>query len=136
MSKEWVELGPTGLAIRIFRTKKAAAMCQTQPSHGLEQPIIAQMHRAIAVDHIRRQVYHNFGKQCAKCHTPLTLHTMELDEIQARGKCEQVSRFDYQSGEVSVANGQPLCRDCHTAGPEAKHNRAPSWSPLWRQIKG
>lgn len=134
MSKEWVEQSPaTGLAIRIFRNKKQAAIHCANPNRGLDpEPIIRQMERSVAVDQIRRQVYDKYEHKCAKCTKLLRferghLNSMELDEVQARGECEQVSKYDYQSGEVSVANGQPLCRDCHT-GKGGKHDRSPSFT--------
>lgn len=130
MSKYWVELGPTGLAIRIFRTKKAAAIYQS--THEIPFPVIRRMEYAQAAAQIRRQVYEKSYHKCAGCGKLLRYesgfpNSMEMDEVQARGKCEQISRFDYQSGEVSVENGQALCRDCHT-GKGGKHDRSPSFT--------
>src|SRR5262249_46319204 len=117
----------------IFSSKKAAAIYCANPNRGLApDPIIRQMPRALAVEQIRRKVYDRCEHRCTRCQQFLVfergfVNSMEMDEIQPRGKCEQVSRFDYQSGEVSVANGQALCRSCHT-GHGGKHDRSPSFT--------
>ena len=128
----WVELGADGQAIRIFRTKKAAVLYQIRPSHGLREPIITQMERATAVGQIRRQVFERDDYRCVKCGKTVIWerdkpNSGELDERQARGNCLQQPDGTYQSGEVSVANCQTLCKACHT-GPGGKQDRAPSFT--------
>lgn len=128
MSKDWVELSPTtAKCIRIFRTKKAAVLYQLRPSHGLNQPYITQMEHAEAVKQIRDQVFERDEFACVKCGKVVTSQTGELDERQARGSCLEQPDGTYQSGEVSVANCQTLCHDCHQ-GPQGKHQRQPQWS--------
>lgn len=133
MAKDYVELGPTGLAIRIFRTRKAAALYLSNPNRGLApEPVIVPMEHAQAVDEIRRQVFERDDYTCVKCgcmvvwerHQP---NSGELDEQQARGKCVEVDTGHYQSGEVSVENCQTLCKKCHT-GRGSKHDRSPSFT--------
>lgn len=112
------------LPVRIFRSKRAASLAQQQ------NPTIQilYVHRAEAVSIIRRQVFERDGFACVKCGQEITWDTGQLDERQARGKCVQGEDGSYHSGEVSVANGQTLCAPCHTSGPNAKHQRGPSWS--------
>lgn len=120
---EWVELGPTGLAIRIFRSKKAAALYSIMPSRGLgPEPIIRQMERSVAVGQIRRQVFERDQFECVHCGQLVvwergSWNSGEMDERDSKG----------HGGEVSVENGQLLCHTCHQ-GPHGKHQRQPQWS--------
>ncbi|VVB51622.1 Uncharacterised protein [uncultured archaeon] len=132
VSRELVEVGPTGLAIRIFRTKKAAVLYQLRPSHGMNEPIIRQMEKFQAVGEIRRQVFKRDEYACVKCGKEVIWeagfpNSGEMDERQARGNCVQSPDGTYQSGEVSVANCQTLCRNCHT-GAGGKQDRSPSFT--------
>lgn len=130
--KVWVEVGPTGLAIEIFRNKKMAAL-RAITHQGLgPEPVIVEMEYAQAVGEIRRQVFERDDYTCVKCgcfvvwerHKP---NSGELDERQARGKCEKGDDGAYHSGAVSVANCQTLCKKCHT-GPGGKQDRSPSFT--------
>lgn len=125
--KDYVQLGPTGLAIRIFRNKKAAVLFQLRPSHGLDQPVIRQMERAVAVEQIRRQVFERDDYTCVRCGKTLTWETAEMHEKQARGNCQQVGKYEYQSGEQSVENCETLCHECHT-GKGGVQDRSPSFT--------
>lgn len=134
MSKEWVELGPTGLAIRIFRHKKSAVR------YSVNNPAatVREMLRKLAVEQIRRQVFTRDEYACVKCGKLLVWErglsfSAELDEVQARGTCLQGEDNEYSSGEISVANGQTLCGKCHTGGG-GKHDRAPSFTKTSRSI--
>lgn len=121
---DWVQLNKqNGVAIRIFRSKKAAAFSIVLN----EACIVTEREHALAVGQIRRQVFTRDEFTCVKCGQELTWATAEMDERQARGRCEKVEG-GYQSGEVSVENCQTYCRSCHTSGPNAKHKRAPSFS--------
>lgn len=114
----WAELGPTGLAIRIFRNKRMAVLCQVNPSRGLApEPVIRQMRRDVATAQIRQQVFERDGWACVKCGQALSWALAEMDEKESRGR----------GGEVSVENGQTLCRPCHT-GPGGKHDRHPQFT--------
>lgn len=127
MSKEWVELGPTGLAVCIFRNKKAAAHFSVA---NPDAPIRLMLYK-LAVEQIRRQVFKRDGFMCVKCGAELVWeagrpNSAEMDEVQARGDCQQGDDGEYHSGEVSVENCQTLCEPCHT-GPKGKHQRQPQW---------
>lgn len=132
--KVWVEIDRvTRLALRIFRNKKMAVIYVVDPSRGLApEPIIVEMDRAIATGQIRRQVFERDGYCCVKCGLPVVWerhrsNSGEMDEVQARGDCRKGGDGQYHSGEVSVANGQTLCKACHT-GPGGKQDRSPSFS--------
>lgn len=129
MSKEWVQLGPTGLAIRVFKNKKSAA----RYSVANPEQSVRLMDKAIAVGQIRRQVCQRDDWMCVKCGRPVVWrrglpNSAEMDEIQSRGTCLEGEDGEYYSGEQSVANGQVLCANCHTMGEHAKQNRAPSFT--------
>jgi 5-methylcytosine-specific restriction endonuclease McrA len=85
------------------------------------------MDRSQAVRQIRYAVFDRDGWQCIHCGQLVDKQSGELDERQARGKCKQQPDGDFQSGEVSIANCQTMCRQCHT-GPGGKHDRALSFS--------
>lgn len=102
-----VELGPTGLPIRIFRTKE-----WLDPAY----PEV-EMTKAAAVGGIRKQVFRrcwnplsgNF--ECEKCGRTITWTSGEMNEIVPKGS----------GGEVSLDNCEALCRSCHQTGPDAAH---------------
>lgn len=132
-SKVWVEVGPTGLAITIFRNKKMAAIHAVNPNRGLAPaPNMREMPRDLATGQIRLQIYERDDRRCVHCGLELVWergfwNSMEMDERQARGSCLEVADGVYCSGQVSVANGQSLCKKCHT-GAGGKQDRAPSFS--------
>jgi hypothetical protein len=114
------EYDSDGRVIRIFRTRKAAVQSPAwDTGHVLETP------RAEAVDSIRRQVFTRAGYRCENptCRNPITWDTGDLHERQPRGKLVKVSAFEYQGGEVSVANGVCLCHNCHMDDPVAGHGK-------------
>lgn len=121
--KDWVELGPSGLCVRIFRSKKAAALHCTNPNRGLApEPIIREMEHAQAVGEIRRQVFERDEYKCVRCGLDVVWergysNSGEMDERVPKGR----------GGEVSVENCQTLCHPCHQ-GPTGKHQRQPQWS--------
>jgi hypothetical protein len=126
--KVWVQLNSEGKAWRIFRSKKAAS------KFFIKNPDanIRFMGYAQAVGEIRRQVFERDGYTCVKCGLPVIWergqrNSGEMDERQARGKCVETESGDYLSGEVSVENGQTLCRACHT-GPGGKQDRSPDFT--------
>jgi hypothetical protein len=104
----WVET--TGGAVtRIFRSQKAAfANCEDPRA----------MFKADAVGAIRRQVYDRQSGRCLWCgkecpYDGPVWKRMHLDEAVPKGR----------GGEVSLANCQCLCPECHLLG---KHGgRAP-----------
>lgn len=131
--KVWVEIGPTGLAIQIFRTKKAAVIYAVNPNRGLgPEPNIREMPRELAVGQIRRQIFERDERRCVHCGKELVWergfpNSMEMDERQARGSCQMNEDGVYCSGQISVSNSQTLCKPCHT-GPGGKQDRSPSFS--------
>lgn len=127
--KVWVELGENGGAARIFRTRKAVSQWLNIQGPHPGNKVAVVMDRATAVGQIRRKVWERDGGCCVKCgHTLLWAsgfaHSMEMDEIQAKGKCVRDEDGQYRSGEVSVMNCQSLCRGCHGK----KHDRVPKFS--------
>lgn len=129
----WVELSESGLAIRIFRNMKMAAVHAPNPNRGLvPEPIMGQMGYAEAIGQIRRQVFKRDDYCCVKCGAAVVwergqINSGEMDERQARGKCVADGNGHYRSGEISVENCQTLCKKCHT-GVGGKHDRSPSWT--------
>lgn len=100
-----------GLPIRIFRTKEWRLLPDDR---------IGTMSRAEAVCKIREQVFERAtgdspagGEiiECDRCGKRITWETGEMHETLPKGK----------GGEVSLANCEALCRNCHTAGPDAAH---------------
>ncbi len=104
----WAELDALGKAIRILKCQKVSVAIDR----------VAFVLRAVAVDDIRRAVWERDGRRCTHCGRAVTFGTMELHERVWRGR----------GGEVSVANGTTLCRDCHQDDPVAGHGaRRPQW---------
>lgn len=126
--KEWCELNALGLAIRVFKNKKAAAR------YSLRNPSshIRFMSKRTAVEQIRRQVFRRDDFTCVNCAMALvwesgSVNSAELDEVQPRGVCKEDEDGEFHSGEVSVQNGRTLCGNCHT-GPGGKNDRSPSFT--------
>lgn len=139
MAKVWTELDPkTRLAICIFRNKKMAVVYALSPNRGLApEPIIVEMERREATGQIRRQVFERDDYTCVKCGLAVVWerdlpNSGEMDEVVARGECHKGEDGHYHSGEVSVANGQTLCKKCHT-GPGGKQDRSPSFTKSYGQ---
>ena len=133
LMKDYVQFGPTGLVIQIFRNKKAAVMYVGNPNRGLAlDPVLGQLEHKLAVGHVRKQVFERDGYICVHCGKAVVWesglpNSGELDEKQARGDCQKGLDGHYHSGAISVANCQTLCHNCHQ-GQEGKHQRQPQWS--------
>ena len=131
--KDWVQFGATGLVICIFRSKKAAVLFAVNPNRGMgPEPILGQLEHGIAIRHIRQQVFTRDNYQCVHCGRSIIwesghANSGELHEKQARGDCQQVGKFEYQSGEQSVDNCETRCHSCHT-GKGGVQDRSPSFS--------
>lgn len=123
MAKVWVELNNLeGQPVRIFRNYKIA--CQADLDDG---SVLIRVEERWAVGHIRRQVFDRDRFRCVVCGEPGNWDELEMDERVARGTCVEVSKGEFRSGEVSVANCQTLCKSCHT-GIGGKHDRNPQWT--------
>ena len=111
MSLVWVQCDEfTGWATRIFKNQKSAL--------SAVENFVQQMDRALAVSQIRRQVFDRQEGVCINCPTMLTFSSGHLHEKIHRG----------QGGEISLANSEMLCADCHI-GPRGEHSdRAPKFS--------
>lgn len=109
--KVWVVLGVDGRAIEILKNEKHAAQ--------LQDVRVGYLHRSVATEQIRRQIYAQQLRACAHCGSPVTWYTMELHERLWRGR----------GGEISVSNSVGLCNTCHQKDPIAGHGkRAVQWS--------
>lgn len=105
-----VELGSTGLPIRIFHSRKLACI-----DPRLD---IAEMRYGAAVRIIRQQVVARAAGRCEKCGEPLCGEG-EMHERNPRGMTGHVH------GEYSLENSILVCRRCHQA---AHGNRRPQWT--------
>lgn len=97
----------TGLAIRIFRTRKAAF-------EAADKPVCIE--KALAVSQVRRQVFNRQEGVCLRCPNIILWTTGHLHENISRG----------QGGEVSLENCEMLCADCHLNG--AHGDRRPQFT--------
>jgi 5-methylcytosine-specific restriction endonuclease McrA len=103
-----VEIGETGLPIRIFRTKEW---------RNLPEDKVQKMDRGKAVSLIRIQVFDRAYNleleiyECERCGRTITEETGQMHETIFKGK----------GGEVSLENCEALCRLCHQTGPDAAH---------------
>ena len=94
-----VELGPNGLPIRIFLSRKLAC---ADPSLD-----IWEMRRGAAIKIIREQVFARSRGRCEKCGAGIVWESMEMHERDPRGMTSHVR------GEYSMANSLAVCRTCH-----------------------
>jgi 5-methylcytosine-specific restriction endonuclease McrA len=94
-----------GQPFRIFRSDKAAVLA------SLAGCRVQEMQRYIAIGCIRELVRIRAGDACERCGTMLTSATGEMHETLPRGK----------GGEISLANSEWLCHDCHTGRPDSAH---------------
>lgn len=102
----WAE-ATGGKVIRIFRSQKLAFA-------GCEDP--QAMYKDEAVGSVRRQVFDRQEEKCLACGKQVywdgsIFQRAHLDEIISKGR----------GGEVSLANCQILCFNCHV-GPDGKHS--------------
>ena len=107
-----VQLGDDSLPIRIFKDRSWKLLPAEQ---------VQLMDRARAVGLIRVQVFERAYKEddfgvvgyweCARCGRRITPETGEMHERVPKGS----------GGEVSLENSEAICRNCHTAGPDAAH---------------
>ena len=107
MSHVWVEIGDSGLPVRIFKNEKIAF------KSGILA--IASMDRTTAVSLIRHTIFVRSDNHCELCDSPIIEVTMQMHEMRHRGK----------GGEISLANSVAACARCH----KYKHReRNPQWS--------
>ena len=108
MSKDvWVEVHiPSGLIIRIFKSKQIAYTSETH---------IIITHRPIAVAEIRHQLFRRSCGQCELCQSNIIEKTSHMHEVKHRG----------QGGEISLVNSVCICADCHRY---AHRDRNPRWT--------
>ena len=104
-----VELGESGLPIRIFRTKAWLDCSHT-----------TLMDRALAVRLIRNQVFDRSlivdspmeeHYECERCGRTIAWDSFEMNERVPKGKL----------GEVSLENCEALCHACHTGDADSAH---------------
>lgn len=117
-----VQLGEDSLPIRIFKDRSWRLL----PSHQVQL-----MDRARAVGIIRVQVFERaFNEEinqfeCERCGRVITPATGEMHEVVPKGS----------GGEVSLENSEAICRNCHTAGPDAAH-AGRRWHPAKLRPEG
>ena len=105
-----VQIGATGLPIRIFKDKSW---------RDLPAEEVATMARADAVGGIRKQVFRRCWNpktsdfECEKCGTMITWTSGEMNEKIPKGSAAR--------GEVSLENCEALCHRCHQVGPDSAH---------------
>lgn len=106
-----VELGPSGLPIRIFHSRKLA--------HADPNTVTTEMRRGAAVRLIRKQVFERAAGLCELCRrNRITEDTGEMHEKKPRGLTK------FERGEISVENSVASCQNCH----RREHaNRNPRW---------
>ena len=102
----WVEEDDLFRAVRIFKSRKAAYASNTR---------ISLMLRAVAVFHIRRQIWIRSNGMCELCTSVVTETSGHMHEQQHRGK----------GGEISLDNSVFICPKCHQ---DAHSDRTPQWS--------
>lgn len=102
----WTEQKYPKMAVRIFRTRKAAF------ESGL---LVVEMERSEAVGDIRRQAFWRSKGFCEICIAPITESSGHMHERQHRGK----------GGEISLDNSIFICPRCHK---RAHADRSPRWT--------
>ena len=99
----WIELdSTTGLAVRIFRSKKEAL------SSGV---VVQQEDKASATKQIRRAVFVRDNFYCVHCGKYVTWSSGHMHERKAKGK----------GGLVSLENSETRCYACHIGNEDSSH---------------
>lgn len=111
-SNVYVELGESGVPIRIFRNQKAAV------KSGVCWTLMA---RNQAVPQIRHQLFLRSEGFCELCGIRLTEQVGEMHEQKSRGL----------GGEISLTNSIFICHKCH----RIEDGRDPRWSKHDSQSK-
>jgi 5-methylcytosine-specific restriction endonuclease McrA len=111
-----VEIGDSGLPIRIFRDKSWRLLPEDR---------VGLMTKEEAVGSIRDQVYERASRdspagggiaECENCGRRITWKTFEMNERRPKG-----AGGGKTGGEVSLENCEALCHDCHQGSPDSAH---------------
>lgn len=117
----WIERGPQGNILRIFRSTHGADWSRAMAAGTLQT-----CPKKDAVGAIRGQIWKRCAGRCEWCGSPVT----ESGPLWKRGHMhEKVFKGKGGGkGEVSLDNSVIICYHCHFDDPDAHGNRKPQWN--------